>query len=119
MELFCKMQYWIPSILAPKIDEPECRVDADCPTKLACIGERCQNPCRVNNPCVGSQRCEVQDSLPTRTVACVCPDGQVFGNRGECKSGNLKKGLLNTPTKYFQNNSGMHEKTDNNSQNHV
>ena len=91
---------YVSCIEPPKIEEPECRIDADCPSKLACIGETCQNPCRVNNPCTGNQRCEVTDSLPTRTVACVCPSGQVFGNNGECKSGNflssfLKLGLYN------------------------
>ena len=75
------------TFIAIKIQEPECRVDADCASLLACIGESCQNPCRVNNPCFGNQRCEVTDSLPTRTIACVCPNGQVFGDNGECKSG--------------------------------
>ena len=86
-----KSQRYIHILTAIKIEEPECRVDADCATKLACIGESCQNPCRVSNPCRGNQRCEVKDSLPTRIVACVCPKGQVFGDNGECKSGKLSK----------------------------
>ena len=75
-------------IIAIKIDEPECRVDQDCPSKLACIDERCQNPCQINNPCTGNQRCVVSDTLPTRTVACVCPDGTVFSDSGNCQEGN-------------------------------
>ena len=74
--------------IAVKIDEPECRVDQDCPSKLACIDERCQNPCQINNPCTGNQRCVVSDTLPTRTVACVCPDGTVFSDSGNCQEGN-------------------------------
>ena len=54
---------------------------------MACIDERCQNPCRVANPCTGSQQCLVTDTLPTRTVACVCPQGFVSGSNGECKQG--------------------------------
>ena len=69
-------------------DEPECRVDQDCQTKLACIDKSCQNPCRVNNPCTGEQTCVVKDTLPTRTVACVCPEGTVFSGRGSCQRGN-------------------------------
>ena len=65
-------------------DEPECRIDSDCPSQHACIEARCQNPCRYNNPCVAGQECVVEDTLPTRTIACVCPDGYVVGNNGEC-----------------------------------
>ena len=73
------------NFLVPKTPEPECRVDQDCPSQMACIAERCQNPCRVANPCTGSQQCLVTDTLPTRTVACVCPQGFVSGSNGECK----------------------------------
>ena len=58
---------------------------------MACIAERCQNPCRVANPCTGSQQCLVTDTLPTRTVACVCPQGFVSGSNGECKQGKNSK----------------------------
>ena len=57
---------------------------------MACIDERCQNPCRVANPCTGSQQCLVTDTLPTRTVACACPQGFVFGSNGECKQGKIQ-----------------------------
>ena len=78
----------IKIIIVPSTPEPECRVDQDCPSKLACIDERCQNPCQINNPCTGNQRCVVSDTLPTRTVACVCPEGTVFSDRGNCQEGN-------------------------------
>ena len=67
--------------------EPECRVDENCPSQHACINERCQNPCRVNNPCIAGQECVVQDTLPTRTIACICPDGFLVGDGGECNKG--------------------------------
>ena len=70
-------------------EEPECRVDQDCPSKLACISQSCQNPCNVNNPCQFDQRCVVIDSLPSRSVACVCPDGTVLSNSGQCTQGNF------------------------------
>ena len=77
-------------ILGVPEPEPECRVDQDCPSKLSCISESCQNPCRLNNPCRGSQQCVVADTLPTRSVACVCPDGTVAGGNGECKKGTTR-----------------------------
>ena len=74
-------------VLVPKIPEPECRVDYDCSSKLACIDEQCQNPCLVSNPCISNQECVVTDTLPTRSVACICPDGMVFTDQGSCKNG--------------------------------
>ena len=74
--------------------EPECRIDEDCPSRMACIAETCQNPCRVANPCTGSQKCQVTDTLPTRTVSCVCPQGFVFGSNGDCKQGMILENKL-------------------------
>ena len=69
-------------------EEPECRVDRDCPSQLVCIGDTCQNPCVVNNPCIGSQQCVVQDNGGSyRSVACECPAGLIYGDRGECIQG--------------------------------
>ena len=66
-------------------DDPECRVDANCPPKLACANERCHDPCRTQNPCSVGQQCTVLDSLPTRTVACACPKGFLVDHSGQCK----------------------------------
>ena len=79
--------FYLYHFLVPKVPEPECRVDQDCQSNLACIDEKCQNPCRVNNPCSGNQQCIVKDTLPTRTVACVCPDGTVFSDSRNCQRG--------------------------------
>ena len=74
-------------LLAIVTETPECRIDRDCPSKLACISESCQNPCKVNNPCSNSQKCVVIDSQPSKSVACVCPEGAVFGSNGQCTQG--------------------------------
>ena len=66
---------------------PECRVDPDCPSKLACIDQHCVNPCRELAPCAPTAHCSVLDSVPVRTMTCVCPEGWVPDNRGECKPG--------------------------------
>ena len=68
--------------------EPECRVDRDCPAKMACIEDRCQNPCLTSNPCGRSQVCTVEDSYDgRRTVGCTCPPDQVSAGNNLCKTG--------------------------------
>lgn len=52
---------------------PECKVDADCPSKLGCFDGVCQNPCAVSQPCIALARCTVADTLPVRTMICECP----------------------------------------------
>ena len=67
---------------------PECRIDSDCPSKLTCIRETCQNPCIVNNPCSQSQDCIVTDTVGAlRVVSCVCPTGEFVNLAGECEKG--------------------------------
>ena len=83
------LKYSSKNLLAIKIEEPECKVDQDCPSKLACINRECQNPCFLNNPCQGNQQCVVKDTVPIRTVACICPEGMVFTDRGHCQTGKI------------------------------
>jgi len=64
---------------------PECIVDSDCPSQLACIDEQCQNPCTVIQPCQAPAECRVIDTAPVRTMICRCPDGYVGGNDGQCR----------------------------------
>lgn len=75
-------------LIVPVITEPECRTDDDCASKLSCIGEKCQNPCRLKNPCEGNQICEVFDTSPIRTVTCSCPEGLLMTAQGSCQDGN-------------------------------
>lgn len=65
--------------------EPECRIDGDCPSKMACIDNTCKNPCYELSPCARTAKCEVLDSLPVRTMICSCPENSVPDNNGECK----------------------------------
>ena len=69
-------------------EEPECRFDQDCPPKMTCMRESCQNPCIVSNPCTSAQQCVVTDTRSSyRSVACVCPEGTLAGYGGTCESG--------------------------------
>ena len=77
--LFC-----LSNFVAVKAEEPECRIDSDCPSKLACINSACQNPCIVNNPCSRQQECVVKDTRPSKSVACLCPDGHITDQSGAC-----------------------------------
>ena len=77
-------------VLAIEAEDPECRVDRDCPPKLTCMSEICQNPCLVTNPCSRSQQCVVTDTPSSiRSVACICPEGTLAGYGGTCESGKL------------------------------
>ena len=65
---------------------PECKEDHDCPTRLACLNEKCQNPCSVLEPCKLPSECLVVGSVPVRTMICVCPSGYVSSGSGTCKA---------------------------------
>ena len=67
--------------------ENECVFDSDCPSKSACIKQRCQDPCKVIAPCDVTARCNVLDTEPLRTMICICPDGWVPLPDGRCQPG--------------------------------
>ena len=48
---------------------PECKDNSECPTILACINEKCKNPCPGS--CGDMARCSVQNHVPL----CTCPEG--------------------------------------------
>lgn len=52
---------------SPPNCRPECVLNADCPTQLACINNKCQNPCEGS--CGAGAECHVIG----HTVSCVCP----------------------------------------------
>ena len=68
--------YQTMSISVPVI-EPECRVDGDCPSRQACLQEVCRNPCTELKPCGRNAECSVQNTLPQRTMVCMCIPGYV------------------------------------------
>ena len=48
------------------VEVPECTVDSECPSGLACLEERCRNPCYELRPCDASAICSVVDTVPFR-----------------------------------------------------
>lgn len=71
----------------PPPEEPECRTDVDCPSRLACIKNECVNPCEELSPCSPTAQCRVLDTVPVRTMTCTCPEGWVPNVDGECRPG--------------------------------
>lgn len=69
----------------PPNAEPECRADTDCPSRQACIRDRCIDPCAELSPCARTAKCSVIDSAPVRTMVCECPELWVPGADGECR----------------------------------
>lgn len=63
----------------------ECYVDADCPSRMACLSSRCVNPCTELRPCATPAQCEVSPTLPVRTMLCTCPPGYVSSGGGVCR----------------------------------
>ena len=61
----------IINLLVPE-PQPECVVDADCPSRMACLNEVCRNPCTTLTPCGQNAECTVKNTLPQRTMVCMC-----------------------------------------------
>lgn len=74
--------------IVPLREEPQCRQDADCPSKHACFDGICKNPCYETKPCAANANCRVVDSLPLRTMICSCNDGYVGDAEKQCLPGN-------------------------------
>lgn len=70
---------------------PQCTMDADCPSKLACFSGNCRNPCVETKPCATHAICTVVDSLPLRTMVCQCEPGYIGDADVQCKLGKLLK----------------------------
>ena len=77
--------------------EPECRIDGDCPSRLACLNEVCRNPCTSFSPCGQNAECSVQNTLPQRTMVCMCLPGYVGDADVAC---NLRK-IINYINYFF------------------
>ena len=75
-----------PQIDCRPEEEPECRTDGDCPSQLACLNNKCQNPCLVIEPCQIPSECKVLPTLPVRTMVCVCPSGYISSGSGTCQA---------------------------------
>ncbi|XP_011706617.1 PREDICTED: WAP four-disulfide core domain protein 5-like, partial [Wasmannia auropunctata] len=65
--------------------EPECIQDSDCPLNLACINNKCQDPCVSAGMCTSEQECRVLNTEPLRTMICLCPPNTITDINGQCK----------------------------------
>ena len=68
---------------------PQCTMDSECSSKLACFSGECKNPCIVTKPCGPSAICSVVDTLPLRTMICECEPGYVGDADVGCRKGKL------------------------------
>ena len=50
---------------------PECTIDSDCRSTLACIAQKCKDPCVYDNQCGINAICEVRN----HRANCICPPG--------------------------------------------
>lgn len=74
---------------APLDIPPQCTMDSDCASKLACFDGNCRNPCYETKPCGAHAECIVIDTLPHRTMSCQCIPGYVGDADVQCKLGNI------------------------------
>lgn len=63
---------------SPPNCRPECVINAECPLNLACINEKCVDPCPGS--CGISSLCSVVSHIPI----CACPTGYVGDPFKEC-----------------------------------
>lgn len=54
---------------SPPNCRPECTISSECSSNLACMQEKCKNPC------VGACGLQAQCNVINHTPVCVCPDG--------------------------------------------
>lgn len=54
---------------SPPNCRPECTINPDCPSNLACIREKCENPCLGS--CGFGAQCNVVNHIPI----CICSEG--------------------------------------------
>ena len=89
---------------------PQCTMDADCPSKLACFSNVCKNPCTETRPCGAHAVCSVVDSLPLRTMVCTCVPGYVGNADIGCNPGNYELSLsfLNQKIIFASNHNHNH-----------
>lgn len=64
---------------APPACRPECTINADCPSNLACINQKCKDPCPGS--CGLNAQCTVKKNMPI----CICIDNYVGDAFTECK----------------------------------
>ena len=83
-------KYGMCSFIAPR---PECTIDPECPDHLACIREKCQNPCHTTT-CGRNAECKAKN----HRAVCVCLIGYVGDPYTICEE---RKNDLNTEFMYI------------------
>ena len=63
----------------------ECTTDQDCPSRQACLQEKCKNPCEAISPCADRAKCTVHNTLPLRTMSCTCLPGYTGKGDERCE----------------------------------
>ena len=76
-----KTYFHSSTLLLVPIEEPGCKGDVECPSKQACINKECVNPCTAISPCAPHASCVVHNTLPLRTMTCICDEG--YTGRGD------------------------------------
>ena len=66
-----------------------CQSDSECPSQEACVNQECDNPCLLFNPCVVNAVCKVYNTLPLRTMTCVCEEG--FTGKGNIQCSKIRE----------------------------
>ena len=64
---------------SPPNCRPECTINSDCPTELACITRHCQDPCP--GLCGINAKCRVRNHIPI----CICNPGYVGDPFSQCR----------------------------------
>lgn len=59
--------------------------DSECPLNFACINTKCQDPCVSAGMCSSEQECKVLNTIPLRTMICLCPPNTITDVNGQCK----------------------------------
>lgn len=69
-------------------------MDSDCASKLACFSGVCKNPCVETRPCGKNAECSVVDTLPLRTMSCLCLPGFIGDADVACRPGTHNKSIV-------------------------
>lgn len=74
----------------PPYCRPECLIHADCPTKLACLNNKCRDPC------IGSCGLHAQCTVVNHQPVCTCEPGYHGDPFSGCSQGKILMYILVT-----------------------
>lgn len=79
------LTFIFPAAVEVPTPQPECIVHGECSDNLACIEQRCQDPCAVYDNCAPNAECHVTH----HRAVCSCPDGYVGNPYIQCLVGKI------------------------------